>query len=209
LPTNNEAIERQTMQSDAMTQSYPRTIDLPDGHKVQMRLMTAADRESLLVFARSLPQEDLLFLRVDITDPDVVDEWIHNVTAGLSTTLLASDEQGLVGYATVHRTRAPWTRGVGELRVNVARAYRARGLGRTLTAQIFDLARGLGLRKLMANMTTDQHGAQAAFRRLGFVPEALIADYVEDRNGMPRDLVMMSYDIGGHSDTVAEPLRVR
>jgi L-amino acid N-acyltransferase YncA len=92
--------------------------------------------------------------------------------------------------------------------VKFASGYRARGLGRTLTAQIFDLARGLGLRKLMANMTTDQPGAQAAFRRLGFVPEALLADYVEDRNGTPRDLVMMSYDIGGHSDHAGAPLKI-
>jgi L-amino acid N-acyltransferase YncA len=187
---------------------YPRTVSLPDGKSVQLRLMAAADRNGILAFARSLPQEDLLFLRVDITDPAAVDEWIHNVETGLSSTLLASDENGIVGYATVHRTRAPWTRGVGELRVNVGAGYRARGLGRILTSQIFDLARGLGLRKLMANMTTDQHGAQAAFRRLGFIPEALLADYVEDRNGQPRDLVMMSYDIGGHTDHVDEPLRM-
>ena len=58
-----------------------------------MRLMTAADRDVMLAFARSLPQEDLLFLRVDITDPAVVDEWIRNIEAGLSTTLLASDSR--------------------------------------------------------------------------------------------------------------------
>ena len=196
------------MASDVMAE-YPRTITLPDGETVQMRLMTAADRDAMLAFARGLPQEDLLFLRTDITDPAVVDEWIRNVETHLSTTLLAFDSTGLVGYATVHRNNAPWTRSVGEIRVNVGPRYRARGLGRSLTAQIFDLARGLGLRKLMANMTTDQPGAQAAFRRLGFIPEALLADYVEDRNGTPRDLVMMSYDIGGHTDLVAEPLRVR
>ena len=195
------------MSSDVVTPEYPRTITLPDGQAVQLRLMTAADRDAMLAFARSLAQEDLLFLRVDITDPAVVDDWIQNTQAQLSTTLLACDAQGIVGYATVHCTRAPWTRRVGELRVNVGSAYRARGLGRNLTAQIFDLARGLGLRKLMANMTTDQHGSQAAFRRLGFVPEALLADYVEDRNGRSRDLVMMSYDIGGHSDHMDEPLR--
>jgi len=191
-----------------MTAEYPRTIALPDGQAVEVRLMTAQDRDAMLAFARSLPHEDLLFLRIDITDPAVVDDWIHNIATGLSTTLIACDATGIVGYATVHRTRAPWTRGVGELRVNVGAAYRARGLGRVLTAQIFDIARGLGLRKIMANMTTDQHGAQAAFRRLGFVPEALLADYVEDRNGTPRDLVMMSYDIGGHSDHAGEPLRM-
>ena len=65
-----------------------------------------------------------------------------------------------------------------------------------------------GLKKLIANMTTDQQGAQAAFRRLGFVPEALLADYVEDANGTARDMVIMSYDVEGHSDQMDEPVRV-
>lgn len=188
--------------------SYPKSVQLPEGSQIELRLMTPADRDAVLQFARGLPQEDLLFLRVDLTEGSVVDEWISNLQAGRSTSLVAYDDTGLIGYATVHSNRAPWTRGVGELRVNVSPDYRGKGLGRVLTSQIFDLARGLGLRKLMANMTSDQHGAQAAFRRLGFVPEALLADYVEDRNGTPRDLVIMSYSIDGHSDRVAEPLRV-
>jgi L-amino acid N-acyltransferase YncA len=193
---------------DEMTTEYPKSIRLPDGGTVEIRLMTRADREALLSFARNLPEEDLLFLRVDLTEPEVIDDWVANLEAGNSTSLVAYDVDGLVGYATVHCTRARWTRRVGEIRVNVSPKYRAKGLGRSLTAQIFDLARTLGLKKLMANMTVDQPGAQAAFRRLGFVPEALLADYVEDRNGVSRDLVIMSYDIDGHSDQVAEPLRV-
>jgi L-amino acid N-acyltransferase YncA len=187
---------------------YPRETKLPDGGAVEVRLMSAADRDAVLEFARSLPEEDLLFLRVDLTEPDVIDEWIQQVESGSSTSLVAYDEKGLVGYATVHRSPARWTRRVGEIRVNVSPSYRARGLGRRLISQIFDLARAQGLRKLMANMTTDQPGAQAAFRRLGFVPEALLADYVEDRNGLSRDLVIMSYDVDGHSDQAAELLKV-
>jgi hypothetical protein len=98
---------------------YPRTISLPDGQSVQIRLMTAADRNAMLAFARGLPQEDLLFLRVDISDPAAVDVWIRNIEAGLSATLLAFDSNGIVGYATVHRSQVPWMRRVGELRVNV------------------------------------------------------------------------------------------
>ena len=187
---------------------FPQPIQLPDGSQLELRIMGSADKEAVLGFARSLPQEDLLFLRVDITEERVVDDWIDNLEAGRSTSLVAYDASGLVGYATVHRNPAPWTRGVGELRVNVGPEYRGRGLGRILTARIFDLAQGLGLRKLMANMTADQHGAQAAFRRLGFVPEALLADYVEDRDGTPRDLVIMSYSIDGHTDRAVEPLRI-
>lgn len=187
---------------------YPKKVTLANGPEVELRVMSAADRDPLLVFARGLPQEDLLFLRVNLTEAKVVDEWIANIAAGLSTVLVAYDDSGLIGYAAVHRNPAPWTRRVGEIRVNVGPEYRGRGLGRVLTAHIFDVARGLGLAKLVANMTADQHGAQAAFRRLGFVPEAVLADYVEDRNGRLRDLIIMTYDIAGHADRVAEPLRV-
>ncbi len=196
------------MPVDELVQNYPKTTRLPDGDEVEVRLMSRADRDAALAFARELPEEDLLFLRVDLTEPVVIDEWITSLESGHSTSLVAYDAEALVGYATVHRTPARWTRRVGEIRVNVSPAYRTRGLGRSLTSQIFDVARLLGLRKLMANMTVDQPGAQAAFRRLGFVPEALLADYVEDRNGTSRDLVIMSYDIDGHSDQVDEPLRL-
>lgn len=191
-----------------LAERYPRTVSLPRGPEVEIRLMAVSDRDAVLSFARNLPQEDLLFLRVDLTEPAVVDEWIGNLQAGRSTTLVASDSSGLVGYAAVHRNPAPWTRRVGEIRVNVSPGYRGRGLGRVLTAQIFDVARGLGLAKLVAHMTSDQHGAQAAFRRLGFIPEAVLADYVEDRAGRPRDLVIMTYDIDGHLDRLAEPLQI-
>ncbi len=196
------------MSADVLAEQFPKRTTLPQGEQVEVRLMSSADRDAALEFARSLPEEDLLFLRVDLTEPEVIDEWVQNLESGHSTSLVAYDDQGLVGYATVHRNPARWTRRVGEIRVNVSPSYRTKGLGRYLTAQIFDVARLLGLKKLMANMTTDQPGAQAAFRHLGFVPEALLADYVEDRNGTPRDLVIMSHDVDGHSDQVDEPLRI-
>ena len=188
--------------------NYPKTIKLPDGDEVRIERMSSADRDAVLKFANGLSEEDMLFLRVDITQPEVVDAWMANLEAGTSVSLAAYDDKGLIGYATVHRTDAPWTRRVGEIRVNVNNQYRARGLGKNLTSEIFAIGRGLGLKKLMANMTSDQHGAQSAFRRLGFVPEALLADYVEDRRGTSRDLVIMSYDIDGHTDSIADTVKI-
>jgi L-amino acid N-acyltransferase YncA len=196
------------MSTPDLAARYPKNITLVDGAKVEIRLMSGADRDAVLAFSQALPQEDLLFLRVDLTQPEVVDEWLHQVEIGHSTSLVAYDTNGLIGYATVHRNPAPWTRRVGELRVNVSQAYRTRGLGKNMTSEIFDVARGIGVKKLMANMPLDQKGAQAAFRRLGFIQEALLADYVEDRNGTPRDLVIMSYDIDGLSDQVDELVRI-
>ncbi|MDP6375906.1 MAG: hypothetical protein QF515_07395 [Pseudomonadales bacterium] len=57
-------------------------------------------------------------------------------------------------------------------------------------------------------MTADQGGAQSAFRRFGFVPEALLADFVQDRNGRTRDMVIMSFDIEGHTDLAVAVLKL-
>ena len=92
--------------------------------------------------------------------------------------------------------------------MNVSPEFRGAGLGRTLIGQIFDVARSFGLKKLMANMTLDQRDAQNAFRRVGFVPEAVLADFVEDREGTMRDLVIMTYDVDGLTADSGEPLRL-
>ena len=187
---------------------FPMKVTLNDKREVELRLARAGDDAAILGFAAGLPESDLLFLRVDITHPDAVANWLRNVTAGLTVSLLAFDGDQLAGYATVDRNPARWTRRVGEIRVNVGPAYRSLGLGRQLTAKIFDGAQALGLKKLMAHMTPDQLGAQAAFKRLGFVPEALLSDYVEDRRGRSHDLVIMSHDIDGLTDQAGQALRL-
>ena len=57
-------------------------------------------------------------------------------------------------------------------------------------------------------MTPDQRGAQAAFQRLGFVAEALLTDFVEDRNGGLHDLVMMTFDVDGLTDHADHSLKL-
>jgi L-amino acid N-acyltransferase YncA len=181
-------------------QYQPKQLQLRDGRQVSVRKMTPKDKSAILEFARSLPEEDLLFLRTDITDPSVVDAWIENLRKGNSVTLLAEDADRIAGYASVHRDEARWTRRVGEVRINAATGYRGAGLGRALAAEIFEVARSLGLKKMAAMMTKDQTGARTAFERLGFTVEAMLMDWVEDRRGHPRDLLIMSYDVAGFTD---------
>lgn len=178
---------------------YPREVSIIDGDVV-FRMMGAADRDAILAFARRLPLDDLLFLRLDITSPEGVDEWLRNVQSERTVTVLAEAGGAIVGYASVHHNDTMWNRHLGEIRVNVASEYRRRGLGRRLTDEVFAIGRDLGLRKITAQMTPDQRGARATFERLGFRPEALLADFVVDRDGRTRDLLIMSHDISGFSD---------
>jgi L-amino acid N-acyltransferase YncA len=181
---------------------YARELQLSDGSRVSLKLMEAADKQRVLSFAQSLPLDDLLFLRTDITEPAVVDEWIGNLEKGATVTVLAEAGGTIAGYASLHLDQARWTRRVGEIRVLVGVPYRGAGLGRQLTAQIFKLGQARGLKKMAAMMTPDQLGARAAFEKIGFNVEALLQDWVVDRNGQPRDLLIMSHDLEGLSDQV-------
>lgn len=189
-----------TTSIESALERYPLEVTLSDGRRLELRIVGTDDRRAILAFARGLPEQDLLFLRVDITKPEAVDRWLANVDEGTTLSIIAYDGDRMAGYATVDRTPARWTRRVGELRLTVGQDYRGQGLGRHLSARIFDIAKSLGLKKLTANMTPDQRGAQAAFQRLGFVAEALLTDFVEDRDGGLHDLVMMTFDVDGLTD---------
>jgi RimJ/RimL family protein N-acetyltransferase len=190
------------MTAPRAARAYPHTVTLRDGTAVALRLMTAADAGRIAAFARSLPEDDLLFLRMDITDPSAVALWVRNLEAGLATTVIAEANGETVGYASLVQNRVAWQRHLGEIRAQVGPSYRSRGRGRARAGAIVAIGRERGLRKIVAQMTTDQKGAQATFERLGFKPEALLQDFVVDHAGRTRDLVVMAYDVTGLTEFV-------
>src|ERR1035438_7279895 len=148
--------------------SYPRTVTLSDGRQVRLRLMMpGGDVYRLHAFAGSLPENDLQFLRVDITRLMVVLLWAQNIKAGLTVTLLAEKDDEVVGYASVHNDQVSWQRPLGEVRIQVGQAYRGCGLGGLLGKEIFAIASDLGIEKIVAQMTADQRQAIALVERYG------------------------------------------
>ena len=83
--------------------TYPWKTNV-DGKTVTLRLMTAEDKDAVLNFARSLPEDDLLFLSFDITDEDFVDAWVKRVKAGKWHTILVEIDGKLVGHGSLMRT---------------------------------------------------------------------------------------------------------
>lgn len=157
--------------------------------------MAAEDRDAVLTFARSLPQEDLLFLRTDITREEVVDTWVRDIDRGLTITVLATDGGRIVGYSSLHHSESLWTRHLGEVLLLVASDVRGKGLGSRLAREILEIAKGLDLQKLVAQMMSTLRHAQNLFHHLGFIPEAMLHDWVIDRNGTTHNLIMMSREV--------------
>jgi RimJ/RimL family protein N-acetyltransferase len=176
--------------------TYPWTTTLKD-KKVTLRLMQPEDRSALLGFAKSLPEDDLLFLAVDITRQEALDQWVRNIESGQIRTVLAEANGKLIGHGTLNHNSLQWTRHLGEIVLLINPDYRGIGLGNLLANELFSIARELGLQKIVARMASEQRGALQVFERLGFRAEALLADYVIDRDGRTHDLIVMSYDVSG------------
>ncbi len=182
------------MSDNAAPKIYPWSHRFGDVD-VTLRKITAADHETILAFSRALPEQDLLFLRMDITQASVIDTWIRFIESGKTISLLAEAEGQMVGYCSLHHSEILWTRHLGEIRLLVAREYRGKGIGGELAHQTFELAGHLSLRKLVVQMMSTQQDAQTLFHHLGFVPEALLHDWAIDRNGRTHDLIVLSREV--------------
>lgn len=169
---------------------YPRTVTLADGRELTLRLMTRGDVEAVLAFAKSLDPDELLYLRVNITEPGVVERWAHYIETGRTETVLALDGESVAGEASLLHNRTSWTRHLGEIRLQVAPPHRRRGVARLLTDEVEWIARTLDLRMLTARMTLDQTAAQSFFRRIGYQREAVLWDYVMTADGRTRNLLV-------------------
>lgn len=177
--------------------SYPWTTTLNE-KQVTLRYMQPGDHDALLAFARKLPADDLLFLSVDITEPEAVDAWARDLETNRVVTVLAESDGGqLLGHGTLIRNNLTWTRHLGEIQLLVSPEARGIGLGNVLASEIFGIAEERGLQKIVARMAAEQKGAIAVFERLGFNAEALLADFVIDRKGRTHDLIVMTYDVTG------------
>jgi L-amino acid N-acyltransferase YncA len=179
---------------------YPKRADLRNGRGVELRLMKPEDAELLHKFFCHIPPEDLLFLRRNVTDRQVIDQWADRVRHGGVVTVMAITDGRLVGEASLHHNSTPWTEHVAEVRVVVDGSMRQSGLGTRLTSEIFLLAIQRGIKKIVAEMTIEQKAAIAVFQKLGFRVEGLMRNHVRDRAGNAHDLVLMAHDTGEFYD---------
>ncbi|MFK8402342.1 GNAT family N-acetyltransferase [Pseudomonas sp. BGr12] len=173
--------------------SYPRRLDL-NGTAVDFRLMTADDSPALSQFMAELPVHDLLFVRRNVSHPKVIKAWLdalgHSVTS-----LVAYDDDQLVGCSAVVVDSCSWSPHVGDLRILVAPQWRGHGLGRVLIRECVNLAVDQGLEKLTVQMTVDQSAAINAFEKLGFQPESVLRNHVKDHDGHTYDLALLSLEV--------------
>src|SRR5579862_7121763 len=133
--------------------------------EVTLRLMAPEDRPAFLAFMQAQREDDLFFLLVDVTTPDGLDHWMHDLEQGRNLTVLAEQNGRLLGYSSLHHGQTRWTRHLGEIRLLVAPDQRGRGVGRLLGHEVFSIAHDLDLQRIVARVASGQKGARRLFER--------------------------------------------
>jgi len=169
-----------------------KTEVLKDGSKVKIRSLVRGDLDQLMEFYRSLPDIDRKYLRVDVTNREVIEQRLKRIKDGDLVRIIALFDDQIVADGALELSLEEWRKHQGELRVIVSRDFRRKGLGMVMMRELYFLAAERKVEKVVAKFMRPQAAARKICRKLGFHEEILLPDYVLDRRGHTQDLVIMT-----------------
>ena len=178
-------------------ETYPKTIRLRDGASVSLRPLEAKDKVRLLRFFQRVPEEERYYLKENVTSPEVIHAWTTSMDLERVMPIVAVAGEEIVADATLHRSRAPARRHIGELRVVVDPSYRKAGLGRRLLRELLDIAADLGLHQATFELVLDREDSAILMATgMGFQQIAILKERIRDFWGNYQDLVLLEIPLG-------------
>ncbi len=174
---------------------FPKEIRLKDGSKCKLRPLRKDDEKAFHEFFLGVPDQERMFIKHRVTEPEVIRDWCRNIDLGRNLPLLAVIDGKIIGDATLHQQLGGWKRHIGRVSVLVHPQHRGRGLARALVHEIVELARNIGLDKVEAEFIGEQEAAIKMFAILGFSNLIRLEDYVKDMQAIPHDYVLMGLDL--------------
>lgn len=172
-----------------------RTIVLMDGRTVQIRPLMPADAEASLAFFKGLDPKERVYLRRDVTDPEVVLARIRENDSCEVERLVAVHDDVIVADGSFEHERYGWGEKIAQIRLIVAPDFRRTGLGTVLARLLYVIANNHDVARINVRMLRPQAAARDIFRRLGFREEYILPDHVRDLEGNLQDLVLMRCDL--------------
>jgi RimJ/RimL family protein N-acetyltransferase len=166
---------------------YRQVFTLKDGARILLRPLTIEDRQALLDLFLPISTDDLRYMRHNVKDPLVVNEWFDQLDYEKVLPLVAVFGSRIVGEATLHFNPGPG-RHRAEIRIFLAKDFRRRGVGSRLIQATVELAKRHNLYILEVQIVSDQNHIIRAFQSAGFEPKCSYDDYFMLPDGDLRDV---------------------
>jgi len=175
---------------DKQILTYRNIATLKDGVLVQIRPMTAADKQCLMELFSPISDGDARYLRDDVRNMAVIKRWCANLDYKRVLPLVAVVNERVVGQASLHFGQGP-ERHVAAVRIFLAKDYRRRGLGTKMIQTLIELARKQDMHILVAEIVADQSKVIKAFQNIGFKLYCTFDDYFMLPDGDTRDVATL------------------
>jgi len=175
---------------------YPREIDVADREdagsgRLTLTPMVPSDWQFLETFLRAVPNAEQRFFRQDTTIAERVEQWCSELDYRHILPLLAWSGDRIVADAVLEQEPGLWSAHVGKIRMLMHPEFRRRGIGGRLLRELVELARELGLHKLVYECAADQTELMDHLKRCNFISAARLPDFIRDREGKLHDMVLM------------------
>jgi len=178
---------------EQVLKDYPKEVILKDGTGVTLRPLKPEDEEALVDMFKGFSEDELWFMNHDLSDPAVIHTWIKHLDLSRVISIVALLEGRNIANAALMMKKFGAKSHIGKLRISVAPAFREKRLGTWMLLDLSNLAMAIGLQMLVMRLVSDRDApAIKGVKKLGFVEEALLKDYVLDREENPHDIVIMT-----------------
>ena len=191
-----------------MLKNFPKEIILKDGSGVTLRPLQRGDETLLRKMYERLSEEDRWILESDVSDFETIRDWTENNDLKRLISVVAVLEGEIIAHATLIRKYHCANSHIGKIRISVDPAFRERHLGTWILLELNNLAISMGLEILLMRLVggRDTHVTKG-IKRLDFREEAVLQDYLKDREGNPYNLVIMVKRLKGAWEDTEELLR--
>lgn len=179
-----------------MFEDYPKTIILKDNTEC---IFSIADDKSIKSVPDLFPRisgEDLWVMPRDYTRPEAVDIFIKSFNPEENVHLLAHCGDILVGIGSLYFSRFGARRHIGKVEVLIDEKYKQKRLGTWIILELVSIAQFLKLEILEIQLVAGKDDAAiTAARRINFIPQATLKNYLQDKNGRWMDLIILLKEI--------------
>lgn len=169
---------------------YRQIFTLKDGTRILIRPLTKDDKKGLSDLFLPVPFEERRYMRHNINDPAIIEQWIDEIDYDQVFPLVAVVNDRIVGDTTIH-FRSGSARHRADIRIFLAKDFRGRGLGTRLIQGVVEIAKRRSIFILEVQIVRDLIHDIKALEKLGFESVCIYDDFFMLPDGELRDIVHM------------------
>jgi len=175
-----------------MLKDYPKEVLLKDGTGVTLRPLREGDEHLLTKMFDRFSENDRWFLDPEEIDSGLIEDRVKSMDPDRFISIVAVLEGQIIANATLSRRQYGAESHVGKIRISVDPSFREKKLGTWMLLDLINLAMAMYLETLVMQLIEDKDSSVIrGVKKLDFIKEAVLKDYVKDRKGTPHNLVIM------------------